>query len=369
MNEQTKLTFAIVFIILTVVFLLLVQPVVWESGDAKNNTRYLLSSISQGLAAAFALVFTITLVAAQLASKYSPLILDQFFTTPIKVFMVFFVISIILPLILLLGLVNRILVYLSLILSITCLTLLIPYFISVKENLKPEKLINRLKDDSIKMTMSKGVKKNFEQNIITLHYINMRAVSEKDYHTLDKGLEALKEIALTENMHKLSHFIETIGENSIDDRFAADMVIDKLTLLTESLIGRKSPKDIMYAIGRVEAICWRATDMGRYEIAKTSTLSVDSIIHYSLKTDESLSSIIAGWNFVMGSYALQRNYEEIEILNADILKKHEKSISIEESFKTAIHISDQHPEWVLEKKFIYSFQKKHFPNLLKPKGR
>jgi len=69
-KEQTKLIIVIALLTIIVsVFLLLMSPPVWDSSESKNNTRYLLSSVSQGLAAAFALVFTITLVASQLASK------------------------------------------------------------------------------------------------------------------------------------------------------------------------------------------------------------------------------------------------------------------------------------------------------------
>jgi len=79
MNNEESIG-PILFIVL-VIGVLLFSIVLTTSSlhiNDPENTGYLLSSISQGLAATFALAFTITLVAIQLASRYTPVILDQF---------------------------------------------------------------------------------------------------------------------------------------------------------------------------------------------------------------------------------------------------------------------------------------------------
>lgn len=60
---------------------------------------YLLSAISQGLAAIFALVFTVTLISATMAGKYTSV--DKFFNNSTKNLMIIFVIGIVSPLLLL----------------------------------------------------------------------------------------------------------------------------------------------------------------------------------------------------------------------------------------------------------------------------
>ncbi|MCE8424736.1 MAG: hypothetical protein J5U17_03035 [Candidatus Methanoperedens sp.] len=81
------------FIVSSIVFLITyINPI--ATGD---NILYFLSSISQGLAAIFTLIFTITIFGAQMMKRYSSMgrILDRW-----TIFlMIFFAIGIILPLI------------------------------------------------------------------------------------------------------------------------------------------------------------------------------------------------------------------------------------------------------------------------------
>jgi len=112
-----------------------------------DEKAYLLSAISQGLAALFALVITITFVSAQVLVKYGSHQLDRIFTPLVSGYLIFFIISIIYPLALLLTncqnivIVAQILTKLSLILTAICLSLMIPYVLHFKELLKPENII------------------------------------------------------------------------------------------------------------------------------------------------------------------------------------------------------------------------------------
>ena len=115
--------------------------------DHLDEKAYLLSAISQGLAALFALVITITFVSAQVLVKYGSHQLDRIFTPLVRGYLIFFIISIIYPLALLLTncqnivIVAQILTKLSLILTAICLSLMIPYILHFKELLKPENII------------------------------------------------------------------------------------------------------------------------------------------------------------------------------------------------------------------------------------
>ncbi|MCK4732341.1 MAG: hypothetical protein KAT65_07780, partial [Methanophagales archaeon] len=70
-----------------------------RSNTNPENARYILSAISQALAAILALVFTITLVAAQMTKKYTAM--DKMFKPEIEILMFIFGIGIVIPLLML----------------------------------------------------------------------------------------------------------------------------------------------------------------------------------------------------------------------------------------------------------------------------
>lgn len=108
---------------------------------------YLLSAISQGLAAILAIILSATLVAGQLATRYSPQLLKNAFKSSTIVYILIFVVGIVFPLVILANqdmIASSILVKISLIWASACLILLIPYFLSLKEWLDPKNLIEGL---------------------------------------------------------------------------------------------------------------------------------------------------------------------------------------------------------------------------------
>jgi hypothetical protein len=133
---------------LLLVFSLGIFWIPFYPSDANHtNLLYLLSSISQGLSAAFTLIITITLIASQILVKHGSDTLDRIFSFWVVMYIVFFIISIILPLILILKdnynnnfeILNWIKI--SLIFTVICLILLIPYMFWFKEKIKPENIV------------------------------------------------------------------------------------------------------------------------------------------------------------------------------------------------------------------------------------
>ena len=72
---------------------------------SSDGILYLLSAISQSLAAIFTLVFTVTLMAATMANKYTAI--DKFFNVNTKMYMILFIIAIISPILLLKIVINN----------------------------------------------------------------------------------------------------------------------------------------------------------------------------------------------------------------------------------------------------------------------
>ena len=148
---------------------------------ANDGILYLLSAISQALAAIFALVFTITLMAASMARKYTAI--DKFFNIKTKVLMMMFVIGIILPLFTLKLNINDEQLY-NIILSITislaafCIASIIPYLRSCNNIIKFEMGIPNLINDLDESVQSENYVRA-DGIIYELLEIGMSAIQEK----------------------------------------------------------------------------------------------------------------------------------------------------------------------------------------------
>ncbi len=121
-----------------------------------DGILYLLSTTSQALAAIFALVFTVTLVAAQIAQKYNAI--DKFFNRKTHILMTMYVIGVILP-ILLLKIDSayefyNFLVSLSIGLAAFCIAAIIPYLKNCNDIIKFEIGVSNLIDELEESTIS-----------------------------------------------------------------------------------------------------------------------------------------------------------------------------------------------------------------------
>ena len=117
--------------------------------------HYLLSALSQGMAALFGLIFTVSLVAAQLTSRYSHRLLKHIFSFYTITYIGLFIVAIILPL-LFLPSPNPWKVKLCLSLGALALLLLIPYFRYFLDRLTPRSLLETLFQESFKRLRAKN---------------------------------------------------------------------------------------------------------------------------------------------------------------------------------------------------------------------
>ncbi len=136
-------------------YLVLDLPTNLENFASVNPLRTLLGGLATGLITAQALVFTISLVAAQLNARYTHRMVSRIFTWPTGIFMGLFIGSSIYSMVVLAALSsqssNFIIalpggqpalhpVTLALALAGTCLVLLVPYLWSFKQRLDPERM-------------------------------------------------------------------------------------------------------------------------------------------------------------------------------------------------------------------------------------
>lgn len=158
-----------------------------QSPPLKNEgILYLLSAISQGLAAIFALVFTITLMAASMARKYTAI--DDFFDKETKILMVLFIISIILPLMLLQTNVNiqqnpNIFISISLGLAAFCVSATMPHLKKCNTKVKFEIGVPKLSSE-LNESLSKGSWTKASTIIYELSEIADKAIQENKEKTL-----------------------------------------------------------------------------------------------------------------------------------------------------------------------------------------
>lgn len=145
-----------------------------------DGILYLLSTISQALAAIFALVFTVTLMAAQMAQKYTAI--DKFFNRETKFLMVMYAVGIIFPaLILKIDNTNgfyNIFVSISIGLMSFCVAAIIPFLKSCNDVIKFETGVSNLIGEINESASSYNYPKA-EQAVYELRDIAKSAIQEE----------------------------------------------------------------------------------------------------------------------------------------------------------------------------------------------
>lgn len=155
---------------------------------------YLLSSISQGLAAILAITFTIVIVGVQIASKYSLYVLDAFFRREIKFLLVLFIFAIFIPLIALMH-PNYYLVIISMTLGGVCLFSMIPFFFYLKNNFNPSILIEKNHED-IRKKIDGWNSSGVMDKIMAISGISRIGILEEDYISYKSGVNILRNSAV-----------------------------------------------------------------------------------------------------------------------------------------------------------------------------
>jgi hypothetical protein len=179
-----------------------------------EGARYLLSAISQGLAAILALVFMITLVAAQMTRRYTAM--DMMFKTGTVLLMLVFAIGIVLPLIILKT--GSIYVNECIALATFCVLSLIPHLKGVNTTLKYDVAIDNLGTEAMD-----AIEKARETSVIN-------TIEE----LAQVGVDAAKDLqkVATSHVAKSLRFIgKSAAEEGMED--AAERVVYSLSKVGE----------------------------------------------------------------------------------------------------------------------------------------
>jgi len=228
-------------------YLFLDLPSNLQDTPSVDPIRTLLGALATGLITAQALVFTISLVAAQLNARYTHRMVSRIFTWPTALYMGLFIGSSIYSILVMAALSTRSTdfvinlpalrpvhpVTIAIALAGTCLVLLVPYLWSFKKRLDPEQMAideglraeKRLRQGSA----------NEPQEVAALDNIVMSAYGYNDYDTFATGLGVLAQVAaeawrlsLTRIGESIFRRISHIGVATIDDRRATFKVVEVL---------------------------------------------------------------------------------------------------------------------------------------------
>ncbi len=219
-------------IVLIVVSLInkITGPLEWLKANVDNPRQlYLLSATAQVLAALFALVFSITLLAVQFVTKYTHRTMRIVFTGRVIVYMGGFALAVVLPLWFIshpTGWGSLV----SVIIGSLYVLSLVGFFLYLRDRMKIDGLITYLKEEGLNAVEGKEFKKA-EENIKALDNIGMGAYSDRNYEVFEMAVAALGDLALitTGQQQKdiFQKFIDT-SVGTIADRRAPVKVVETL---------------------------------------------------------------------------------------------------------------------------------------------
>lgn len=166
-----------------------------SADDFDDRIKYLLSATAQVLAALFALVFSITLIAVQFVTKYTHRTMRIIFNNWIIFYMVVFAGSVVIPLIWLL--VNPKLggAIMSLMVGGIVVISLVPFFLYLRDRMKIDAVIEYLKDEGI-IFAAKKEHENTKENINALDSIANGALTDRNYEVFELAVRSLAYFAL-----------------------------------------------------------------------------------------------------------------------------------------------------------------------------
>ena len=210
--------------------------------------RTLLGALATGLITAQALVFTISLVAAQLNARYTHRMVSRIFTWPTALYMALFIGSSIYSMLVMALLSTRSTdfsinlpavrpvhpVTIAIALAGTCLVLLVPYLWSFKKRLDPERMAV---DEGLRA--EKRLRRGTDsepREVAALDNIVMSAYGYNDYDTFATGLRVMAQVATeawrlsyTRIGESVLRRIAHIGVATVDDRRAPFQVVEVLS--------------------------------------------------------------------------------------------------------------------------------------------
>jgi len=293
-DEKFLINFCIIislcFIWFFIFYILDIPDIKDSQGREQTQTLYLLSAVSQSLAAVFALVFTISLVVAQLSSKYSHRILSSLFDKPTLLYISLYVIAILLPFWLIAEF-NRFAIKISLSLAATCLVVLIPYFLKFREKLDPEFQINELQKKAVR-----GLKKNFEkepEEIATIDNFVMSAFVHKDYDTLGHGVNNIANLLL-----EVANYEQ--GASLNPDQLVSGIISKRLRdICITTIEDPRAPWQVIKALSEAAINAVRQQDIVKQKMIHLPSWICAQLEYIGIKTVEKKLDELA--NFVVDS--------------------------------------------------------------------
>lgn len=229
----------------------------------RNDILYLLSSISQGLAAIFALVFAITIFGAQMTKNYA--VLDKLIDNYAKTLMVIFSIGIILPLLILridvdllkINFINTPNLSLAFVLSIAtfCVLSIIPYSIRINKIIKYHSGIPKLYEE-IYMAIDSSYEVTASNRTTELMQLVETGLKDLSQQELLKIIDEMGDIGtkFADNAWKdatLKHIagMKNIGLKSVEEKFDKDIEYRSESFISGKIIALSSPiKSILYEL-------------------------------------------------------------------------------------------------------------------------
>jgi hypothetical protein len=165
--------------------------------EAHTQLLYLLSAQAQTLRSILAIVLTLSLVAAQMATRYSLRAFTHVFSTWLVPYVVPFLLGIVVPLLLLMGNFRLIGVRIALTLGIACVALLAPYFLVLRKRLSLEHLVVSLGAVATRGMLSDAGgqdRASGESSIKTLDNVAMGAFQAHDYDSFELAISTLSAV-------------------------------------------------------------------------------------------------------------------------------------------------------------------------------
>ncbi|MCI0794206.1 MAG: DUF2254 domain-containing protein [Chloroflexi bacterium] len=268
-------------------YALLDLPASLQDTASVDPVRTLLGALVTGLITAQALVFTITLVAAQLNARYTHRMVTRVFTWPTALYMGLFIGSSIYSAVVLAALSNRSADFtihllalkpihpasIALALAGTCLALLVPYLWSFRRRLDPEQMA--LDEGRRAVSRLRRGASTEPREVAALDNIVMSAYGYKDYDTFARGTEQLARVgqeawrrSRSELGESIFRRIAHIGIATVDDPRAPSQVIDVLYKTGAGLISEGIQEASRQAAAAIYEIGEAAVDKGVDGVAR-----------------------------------------------------------------------------------------------------
>ena len=264
-----------------------------------ENARYILSAISQGLAAILALVFTITLIAVQMTRSYTAM--DQMFKSETVIFMLVFAIGIVLPLIILKtgsDYVNG-----CIVLATFCVLSLIPHLKEVNATLKYDIAPNNLREEAMNaIRLAHGTTAiNKIEDLAQLGVSAAEDMREKETSNITRLLVFLGEKAAEKGMHgttnwavdSLSEVGKMAAKKKLED--AAKKAVDGLISIGEKSINNKWKDVIKNITDGLISIGVMSAKKGMKDVIRNASGFLEKVAVNFARQEEGLNSASGLW--------------------------------------------------------------------------